>query len=136
MANSPPARSQTASRVRLRPIAADSTTPASALNINWVGGRDGYVNFNPDQAMPSGRIGLGMMSLLPGNKEVPHSHPDAELNIVLSGKVVTTVDGQTTELHPLDALYCPAGQVHALRNHGDVPAAVLWVSEAPRRRGG
>jgi quercetin dioxygenase-like cupin family protein len=73
------------------------------------------------------------MSLQPGNKEVHHSHPDAEINIVLSGKVVTNLDGRTTELSPLDALYCPGGQVHSMRNHGDMPATVLWVSEAPRR---
>ena len=99
--------------------------------VNWVGGGEGYVNFNPANAMPSDRIGLGLMSLLPGNKEVPHSHPNAEINIVLSGKVATTLDGHVTELGPLDALYCPAGQAHAMRNHGDVPANVLWVSEAP-----
>ena len=104
--------------------------------VNWVGGCEGYVNFNPAHAMSSDRIGLGLMSLLPGNKEVPLSHPDAEINIVLSGKVVTTLDGCTTELNPLDALYCPGGQVHAMRNHGDVPATVLWVSEAPRKDGG
>jgi quercetin dioxygenase-like cupin family protein len=94
------------------------------------------VNFNPVNAMPSHRIGLGMMSLLPGNKEVPNSHPDAEINIVLSGKLAITLEGRTTELNPLDALYCPGGQIHAMRNHGDVPASVLWVSEAPRTRGG
>ena len=101
--------------------------------VNWVGGRDGYVNFNPAHAMPGDRIGMGIMSLLPGNTEMRHSHPDAEVNIVLSGKVATHLDGRTRELHPLDALYCPAGAVHAMRNHGDVPATVLWVSEAPRK---
>ena len=100
--------------------------------VNWVGGREGFVNFNPAHAMHSDRIGLGIMSLLPGNKEVRHSHPDAEINIVLNGKVATNLDGRTIELHPLDALYCPNGQAHAMRNHGDVPATVLWVSEAPR----
>ena len=34
-----PARLHTASRVRLRPMAADSTTPASALNVRNVAGR-------------------------------------------------------------------------------------------------
>lgn len=100
--------------------------------VNWVGGREGYINFNPANAMQSDKIGLGMTSLLPGNKEVPHSNREAEINIVLSGKVATVLDGHVTELGPLDALYCPGGQLHTLRNHGDVPASVLWVSEAPR----
>ena len=101
--------------------------------VNWVGGRDDHVNFNPSEAVASDKVGLGLMSLLPANKEVPHSHAAAEVNIVLRGKVVTKIDNQVVELGPLDALYCPAEQVHALRNHGDVAADVLWISEAPRR---
>lgn len=58
----------------------------------------------------------------------PHSHDGYEETIYgLAGTSTWTVDGETVELAPGDALCIPRGSVHAFDNHGDADATALTV---------
>jgi mannose-6-phosphate isomerase-like protein (cupin superfamily) len=104
-------------------------------SANWVGGPEGHLNYNRGDAALNDRIGVGLTVILPGSQHVPHSHPDAEIYVLLRGRGVTRIEGELLELGPLDAIYYPAGKVHALKNPGEDPLYVMWVHEAPQRLG-
>lgn len=62
-----------------------------------------------------------------------HSHDRDEILVLLSGRLRATVDDETAELNPGDALLIPAGAVHQLANAGDEPAEWLIMSALPVR---
>jgi mannose-6-phosphate isomerase-like protein (cupin superfamily) len=104
-------------------------------SASWVGGPDGYVNYNRGHAALNERIGVGLTVIMPGSQQVPHSHPDGEIYVLLKGRGVARIEGEMVELGPLDGIYYPAGEVHAISNPAEVPLYVMWVHESPQRLG-
>ncbi|OQU93629.1 Cupin domain-containing protein [Cladophialophora immunda] len=102
--------------------------------ISWVGGGDGFENYNRDVALASDKVTIGMTVLGPGQKSVPHRHEDGELYVVIKGKVVANVGNGNEECAKLDGVYFPERVLHGIRNHGDEPACLLWVQERPQRQ--
>jgi len=103
--------------------------------ISWVGGKDGYENFNRGIAAESEKVAIGMTVLQPGQKSVPHEHDDAEIYVVMRGKALIKLEKGNQEIGKLDGVYIPAGKVHGIRNHGDEPLHLLWVHERPQKVG-
>lgn len=103
--------------------------------INWVGGKEGYENFNRGIAVESEKVAIGLTVLQPGQKSVPHAHDDAEIYIVIRGKAVINLGKGNQEIGRLDGVYYPAGSVHAVRNHGEEPLHLMWVHERPQKAG-
>jgi quercetin dioxygenase-like cupin family protein len=59
----------------------------------------------------------------------PHSHDAFEETIYgLRGVVTFTVDGETVEIGPGDALCIPRGVIHGFANHGTTDATVLAIA--------
>ena len=59
----------------------------------------------------------------------PHSHDAFEETIYgLEGSTTWTVDGQTLEIGPGEALCIPRGAVHGFNNHGTQDAKFLAIS--------
>ena len=68
----------------------------------------------------------------PGQEQLLHVHDDADkVLVVMAGRVLATVDGDSAELGQYEALLAPAGSAHALKNLGPEPA-VLLVFVGPR----
>lgn len=103
--------------------------------VNWVGGPQGYDNFNRPVAMASERVAIGMTVLLPGQKTVPHCLPAGEVYVVMRGKALLNLGEGNREITKLDGAYVAGGQVHSVRNHGDEPVHIMWVHERPQVKG-
>jgi mannose-6-phosphate isomerase-like protein (cupin superfamily) len=54
--------------------------------------------------------------------------------VVLEGRPTVELDGEQQELHEGDAVLCPAGSSHGLRNTGQVDARVLVFMTPPPER--
>ncbi|KAL4939245.1 RmlC-like cupin domain-containing protein [Aspergillus oleicola] len=103
--------------------------------VNWVGGREGFDNFNRDVAVASDRVAIGMTVITPGQKSVPHCLQDGGVYVVMRGKALLNLGKGNREIGKLDGAYIAAGQVHSLRNHGEEPLYIMWVHERPQAMG-
>lgn len=102
--------------------------------VNWVGGGEGFENFNRRGAVESEKVAIGMTVVGPGQKSMPHAHENAEIYVVIKGQGVIDIGRGNEELHRLDGVYIPAGIQHGVRNHGDSPFCLMWVQERPQKR--
>lgn len=80
-------------------------------------------------------VALQLWELPPAGSEGTHSHPAEdpleELYLVVEGHAAMTVDGETHELDPGDAVLAPAGSEHDLRNTGTTSLKVVVVWGRP-----
>jgi quercetin dioxygenase-like cupin family protein len=59
----------------------------------------------------------------------PHSHDGFEETIYgLEGTTTWTIDGETIEIGPGEAVCVQRGQIHGFQNHGDVDATFLAIA--------
>ena len=59
----------------------------------------------------------------------PHSHDGFEETIYgLEGTTTWTIDGETVEVGPGEAVCVKRGQIHGFQNHGDVDATFLAIA--------
>jgi quercetin dioxygenase-like cupin family protein len=59
----------------------------------------------------------------------PHSHDGFEETIYgLEGTTTWTIDGETVELGPGEAVCVQRGQIHGFQNHGGVDAKILCIA--------
>jgi quercetin dioxygenase-like cupin family protein len=59
----------------------------------------------------------------------PHSHDGFEETIYgLEGTTTWTIDGETLEVGPREAVCVQRGQIHGFQNHGDVDAMFLAIT--------
>jgi hypothetical protein len=60
---------------------------------------------------------------------VPHSHDGFEETIYgLEGTTTWTIDSETVEVGPGEAVCVQRGQIHGFQNHGDVDATFLAIA--------
>jgi quercetin dioxygenase-like cupin family protein len=60
---------------------------------------------------------------------VPHSHDSFEETIYgLEGTTTWTIDNETVEVGPGEAVCVQRGQIHGFQNHGDVDATFLAIA--------
>ena len=70
------------------------------------------------------------LALAPHTPGTPHSQDHEEIFVVLAGRAVVTLEGETQELAPGDALIVPADETFSVANPNDedfVAIAVLPV---------
>jgi quercetin dioxygenase-like cupin family protein len=68
---------------------------------------------------------------VPANSRMPapHSHDGFEETIYgLEGVTTWTINGETVEVGPGEAVCVPRGQIHGFQNHGDVDAKMLCIA--------
>ncbi|KAJ5924903.1 hypothetical protein N7454_007542 [Penicillium verhagenii] len=99
--------------------------------VNWVGGPPGFTNFNPETAVTSNEIAIGMTILLPGEESVLHRHITAKTYVVVRGKASLHLEGKKHELSELDGVYVVQGDLHSVQNNGEEPLHLLWVHDKP-----
>jgi XRE family transcriptional regulator, regulator of sulfur utilization len=61
----------------------------------------------------------------------PHKHPDEEIIIIKEGTVEAMVNGESRRLGAGSVIFQAAGQLHTIKNVGDVPAVyhvIKWNS--------
>ena len=81
------------------------------------------------------RFFLDVYCLRPGQAQTPHAHARSDkVYVVLDGRPTVELDGEQRELREGDAVLCPAGSSHGLRNAGQVDARVLVLMTPPPER--
>jgi quercetin dioxygenase-like cupin family protein len=68
---------------------------------------------------------------VPANSRMPapHSHDGFEETIYgVEGVTTWTIDGQTVDVGPGEAVCVRRGQIHGFQNHGDVDAKILCIA--------
>jgi quercetin dioxygenase-like cupin family protein len=68
---------------------------------------------------------------VPANSRMPapHSHDGFEETIYgLEGTTTWTIDGETVEVGPGEAVCVQRGQIHGFQNQGSVDAKMLWIA--------
>ena len=63
----------------------------------------------------------------PGATYEMHSHPHEQFSLLLSGRMLLTVGGETREIGPGDGWYAPGGVSHGGEVLGDEPAVFIDV---------
>jgi mannose-6-phosphate isomerase-like protein (cupin superfamily) len=56
----------------------------------------------------------------PGGEQRIHSHQPEQVYLILEGRGLMTVGGETQCVGPGDCVFIPSGQPHGLKNDGDV----------------
>lgn len=109
-------------------------SPYLRFMASYVGGQDGLINYNPQQAYVSDKCALGLLVIWPESEQVPLSLQSAYCYVVMEGRaVVKTVKRKTQQtLGRLDALWVTAGTVHSFRNPGSEPLWLLWTTGTPQ----
>ena len=78
------------------------------------------------------RFFLDVYCLRPGQAQTPHTHAGSDkVYVALEGRPTVEVDGESRELHEGDAVLCPAGSSHGVRNGGPGDARVLVLMTPP-----
>lgn len=78
------------------------------------------------------RFFLDVYCLRPGQSQTPHAHGRSDkVYVVLEGTATAEVDGETRELREGDAVLCPAGSSHGVRNAGTGDARLLVMMTPP-----
>lgn len=102
------------------------------FHTTFVGGKEGFENHNPAEAVSSERIYIGLKTLLPAQKEVQCKAPEGELCVALDEPLIlNTGSSKGTVLRRLDGIFTAPGELNTLRNIGSKPARLLVVSEHP-----
>jgi len=100
--------------------------------VSYVGGKEGKLNFNRGVASESENIGIGLLVVEPGHKQVAKDLPTSEVYVLVRGKAIIDFGAGKEELGHLDGVYLPAGNSRSIRNHGNEPAYIVWVHEQPQ----
>jgi len=100
--------------------------------VSYVGGKEGKLNFNRGVASESENIGIGLLVVEPGHKQVTKDLPTSEVYVLVRGKAIIDFGAGKEELGHLDGVYLPAGNSRSIRNHGNEPAYIVWVHEQPQ----
>lgn len=90
----------------------------------WVGASKG-----DSPAVDNARVSLGLTTIPPGNRHVPHTHPFAEHYVVVDGLAAVLGSERGEVLGRYDYVGFAAGQEHGLRAVGTDPLRVLWLQE-------
>jgi quercetin dioxygenase-like cupin family protein len=80
------------------------------------------------------RFFLDVYCLLPGQAQKAHAHAGSDkVYVVLDGTCRFTVDGESGELGPGAAVFCPSGSEHGVDNPGPTQARLLvMMAPAPQ----
>ncbi len=78
------------------------------------------------------RLCLDVYGLRPGQEQTPHAHADSDkVYVVLEGRCVFCIDGETVEEGPGAVVLARAGRVHGVRNPGPADARLLVAMTPP-----
>jgi quercetin dioxygenase-like cupin family protein len=71
----------------------------------------------------------------PGHESPLHAHPQAQVLVVLAGRLVVEVGEERAAVERGDTVYFPGGEEHRVRNEGETAASGLDIF-APGRNFG
>lgn len=88
------------------------------------------VRFLIEAADSNGTAAVFECDVLAGARmPAPHNHDGFEESIYgLEGVTTWTIDGETVEIGPGEAVCVPRGQIHGFENHGSVDAKFLAIA--------
>jgi quercetin dioxygenase-like cupin family protein len=71
---------------------------------------------------------LAIAELEPGRRIEPHIDPVEEIYFVMNGEGEMTVDNETKQVVPGDAIWIPTGSRHGLANTGTEDCVILVIA--------
>ena len=78
------------------------------------------------------RFFLDVYCLRPGQSQTPHAHGRSDkVYVVLEGSATVELEGERQELRQWDAVLCPAGSSHGVRNEGPSDTRLLVLMTPP-----
>ena len=84
------------------------------------------------QVLAGARSALDVYTLLPGQAQRVHAHPETEkYYLVWEGTVTVTIGPEARQLAPGEAAFAPPGVPHGVTNTGTEPA-IIAVFQTPR----
>jgi len=113
-----------------------SQAPFLRFAMSYVGGKGGFINLNPEQAIQSEATALGMTVIYPGNRQPTLSVAGKVCYIVVDGEA-QLVWGKKKKpeqtLRRLDAIWVHEHTSFALHNRSDRLLWICWVMETPQK---
>jgi len=108
-----------------------SAAPYHRWLVSYVAGaHKDHINYNPKQAAINPKLAMGLVVILPGNKQVPYKLPGNQCYVVIKGTgVIERVGGRSQKLEKLTGAFVKGGVVHSIRNLGEDSLWVCWVQE-------
>lgn len=77
----------------------------------------------------------GLNTFEPNQEHAPHAHEGQDkLYVILDGKGLVTIGGETEQLAAGDVAFAPAGILHAIRNPGPDRLVVMAILAPPPRK--
>lgn len=98
---------------------------------SFLGGRDGYLNYNPGQSIESERNACGLAELPVGNAEAPREFASVRYCLVASGAAAIVGHPEIGVAERWDMLVMPQHKPFAIRAVGAEPLRMIWILEAP-----
>ena len=116
--------------VRTMALAGGVLIAASGLALNVAQSQQAGIKrtdlLRQDLGVPGREVIQVRVDFAPGVAFPPHSHPGEEIAYVIEGELEYRLEGRPpVTLEAGEALFIPAGTVHAARNVGSVSAAEL-----------
>lgn len=102
-------------------------TVTSARKIPLSADRVIYEIFHPNNDPVSAKVSLACSVVRPGGKSEPHRLSFVEIQYVLQGRGVLTIDGTPHRVQQGQAIYIPAGSTQQVVNDGQVDLRVLAI---------
>jgi mannose-6-phosphate isomerase-like protein (cupin superfamily) len=98
---------------------------------SFVGGAEGYVNYNRGRAIESDRNALGLVDIPVGNAEAPHARACVRYCLVVSGEAAIVDRADLGLAGRWDMFVMPKDQSFSIRCVGVDPLRMVWILEEP-----
>lgn len=80
---------------------------------------------------PSSDVNAMIVTIPPGHKSTPVTHPGEELIYVMTGRIRFTLGGKRLALEPGDSVHLPSTTPHGWENPFAKAAKVMWMGTVP-----
>jgi mannose-6-phosphate isomerase-like protein (cupin superfamily) len=101
------------------------------MATSYIGGPDGFLNYNRGQAVVSDRNAAGLIEIPPGNAEAPRTYGSPRYCIVASGTAAVVGHPELPFAEKWDMLVLPQTGAYAIRTVGIEPLRMISILEDP-----
>ncbi|HSP43562.1 MAG TPA: cupin domain-containing protein [Luteolibacter sp.] len=69
--------------------------------------------------VPGDQIAVTWVDVEPGGRQIPHSHPEVQVYIIIAGRGLMGVGDQVKQVSPGELIHVPSGKMHGIENTGE-----------------
>lgn len=99
-------------------------------------GDNSYIRemLHPDKDGVNFRYSIAQAEVLPDETTVPHRMKTSEVYYILEGEGIMSIDGETDQVRPGQAVYIPPHSTQFIRNSGDTSLKFICIVDPAWRR--